>query len=60
MCTGLGGVEGGVPFMVGGTGRRVVEEVGVGWDVGGVEDEGEGGAMLGIVEDWCDGGGVKG
>ena len=51
MCTGLGGVEGGVPFMVGGTGLRVVEEVWVGWDVGGVEEEGEGGAVLGVVED---------
>ena len=45
-------MKGGVPFMVGGTGRTVVEEVGVGWDVGGVEEEGEGGAALGIVVDW--------
>ena len=30
-----------MPFMVGGTGRRVMEGAGVGWDVGGVEEEGE-------------------
>ena len=56
MCTGAGEVEGGVPFMVGGTGRRVVEGVGGRWDVGGDGEGGEGGAVLGIVGDWWGGG----
>ena len=42
--------------MVGDTGRRIVEGVGGGWDVGGVEEEGEGGAVLGVMENWWDGG----
>ena len=36
---------------------KVVERVGVGWDVGEVEEEGEGGAVLGVVGDWWDRGG---
>ena len=48
-----------MPFMVEGTGRRVVEEVGVGWDVGGVEEEGDGRAVLEVVVGWWNRG-VKG
>ena len=40
-------------FMVGDTGRRIVEGVGGGWDVGGVEEEGGEGWYWGL---WGTGG----